>query len=628
VEYLEGRTLLSPFVVSNLNDSGDGSLRQAIIDSNKTAGPNEIDFAAGLSGTITLTSGELLIENQNVSIDGHGQDVLSVSGNDNSRVLEVAGGVSVSLSGMTITGGQSDQGGGILNQGNLTITSSMIRSNYASRVWSPYGELDPSGGGGVFNTGRMTLDNVSVAENTTGGSNGAGIFNSGEMAVSDSTIIENIAGTYVDSIPGFMWVFSGGGDGGGIYNSGFISLTSSAVTDNTGTMGASWPHNYWSGYGGGIYNNGAVVFTNSAITGNDAGEAGGGAYNDAGELSVTNSTIAGNQVYGAWGGGGGIYNGSGTVILAGSTLAGNQTRSWLWPAHAGGGVFNGSGLVSLSSSIVASNSAPAGPGQDVSGTTDSLGRNLISHTAGSSGWVVTGLGDVDPVLGPLQNNGGPTMTMALLPGSPAIDAGSNELIPAGVMYDQRGPGFQRIVNGTVDIGAFEWQPYVSSFVASWGTQTAPLKLAADGLHVLPMGRKTDLPWSNINTLTITLSTAEALTSANLMVSSATGVDYGAVLNGSGTAYTISLAHPVTNADRLTIKLNLAGLVTPTFEMDVLPGDVNDDGVVNASDIVLIRNAFQKTGDPLMIGWCDVDGDGVITVTDLALARKKLGSGLP
>jgi hypothetical protein len=238
------------------------------------------------------------------------------------------------------------------------------------------------------------------------------------------------------------------------------------------------------------------------------------------------------------------------------------------------------------------------------------------------------------MLGPLQNNGGPTMTMALLPGSPAIDAGSNDLIPAGVQYDQRGPGFQRIVNATgkptaiVDIGAFEWQPYVASFVASWGNRTAPLRLAADGLRLLPVGRTTDLPWLGIKQLTITLSTAEPLTGADVAVSSTKGINYGATLSGSGTDYTITLAAPITQADRLTIQIKLAGMVAPTFELDVLPGDVNDDGIVNAQDMVLIRNAIQKVGDPLMIGWADIDGDGSVVRTDYLAARKKLGSRLP
>jgi hypothetical protein len=361
-----------------------------------------------------------------------------------------------------------------------------------------------------------------------------------------------------------------------------------------------------------------VTIEASTISGNSAnGDFGGGFGNGGGiynygTVTMDDSVISGNSANGC---GGGIVSVFGTATIEASTISGNS-------AYLGGGICS-STLTTLQNSIVARNA-----GGDGSGEFDSFGHNLVGNTEGTSGWVATDLLNVDPMLGPLQYNGGPTMTMALLPGSPAIDAGSNDLIPVGVMYDQRGPGFQRIVNGKVDIGAFEWQPHVSSFVASWGTQSSPLKLSADGLHLLPIGRKTDLPWSNINTLTITLSTAEALTSTNLTVTSATGVDYGAALNGSGTTYTISLAHPITNADRLTIKLNLAGVVTPTFELDVLPGDVNDDGVVTASDMVLVRNAFQKTGDPLMIGWCDLDGDGAITITDVTLARKKLGSRLP
>ena len=180
------------------------------------------------------------------------------------------------------------------------------------------------------------------------------------------------------------------------------------------------------------------------------------------------------------------------------------------------------------------------------------------------------------------------MTMALLPGSPAIDAGSNDLIPAGVQYDQRGPGFQRIVNATgkatatVDIGAFEWQPYVSSSVVSWGTQTAPLKLAADGLRVPARGTEDGPALAEHQQLTITLSTAETLTPADVTVSSTTKTNYGPVtLSGSGTNYTITLAKPISRADRVTFQINLGGMVTSTFELDVVPGDVNDDGVVSA-----------------------------------------------
>ena len=143
--------------------------------------------------------------------------------------------------------------------------------------------------------------------------------------------------------------------------------------------------------------------------------------------------------------------------------------------------------------------------------------------------------------------------------------------------------------------------------------------------MLPVGRKTDLPWLDIKTLTITLSTAETLTPADVTVSSTSKTNYGPVtLSGSGTNYTITLAKPISQADRVTFKINLGGMVTSTFELDVVPGDVNDDGVVNAQDMVLVRNAIQKTGDPLMIGWIDVDGNGVIDMNDFTASPQQAG----
>ncbi len=161
---------------------------------------------------------------------------------------------------------------------------------------------------------------------------------------------------------------------------------------------------------------------------------------------INECTISGNSV--RTDSGGGIYN-VGTATITASTISGNSAE------NPGGGIDN-SGTLTLLTSIVAGNSY-AGQVQDVWGEFNSLGHNLIGNTAGSSGWIGTDLLDIDPKLGPLLNNGGPTMTMALLSGSPAIDAGSNDLIPPGVQYDQRGPGFERIVNGTVDIGAFEYE---------------------------------------------------------------------------------------------------------------------------------------------------------------------------
>src|SRR5262249_16070730 len=111
LEALECRTVLSTFTVENLADSGPGSLRQAILDANHQLGADMIDFAPGArDGTIALTSGQLSITDD-VQIDGPGADRLAVSGNDSSRVFQIAGGVTVAIDDLTLTGGRADRGG-------------------------------------------------------------------------------------------------------------------------------------------------------------------------------------------------------------------------------------------------------------------------------------------------------------------------------------------------------------------------------------------------------------------------------------------------------------------------------------------------------------------------------------
>jgi hypothetical protein len=151
-EYLTAGSLLGqvaiigPFVVTNTNDSGIGSLRQAILNANANPGLDTIDFAPGLSGTIVLTSGELQITND-VTIDGPGADPLSVSGNNASRVFEVDAGTTAAISGLTITGGSADQGGGLDNSGALTVSNSVFSSNSANTGF----------GGGLYNEPGGTL---------------------------------------------------------------------------------------------------------------------------------------------------------------------------------------------------------------------------------------------------------------------------------------------------------------------------------------------------------------------------------------------------------------------------------------------------------------------------------------
>ena len=199
----------------------------------------------------------------------------------------------------------------------------------------------------------------------------------------------------------------------------------------------------------GVYNdNGWGTITDCTVYGNSATGDGGGIYSHGPRtLTVTSSTISGNS---AGGRGGGIYN-TGSMhglTVTNSTLSENS-------ADMGGGIGTNQEDVIIKNTIIAGNTATTGA-PDVLGAVASQGHNLVGSDAGSSGWVASDLLNEDPLLGPLQDNGGPTLTHALLLGSPAIDAGDNT---AALPTDQR--GFARIIDGnldgtsTIDIGAFE-----------------------------------------------------------------------------------------------------------------------------------------------------------------------------
>jgi hypothetical protein len=587
--------------VTNLDIEGPGSLHQAIVDSNNTPGPNDINFAEGLGGWITLLDGESIVNND---LTIHGREGLSVSipsvflggGMDAPGSLWIDR-VRVLLDGMSLGG----FGVIVVDKGALTVDHSQVEAWPGIENRGGDVMVVASSVYAASNGGRMTVVNCTI-------SNAWGIENSGTMTIADTTIghiyhhLSNSGTmTIADTTIRNSW---------GIGNSGTMTIADTTISrcygiKNTGTMTASYSTfcDNWAEEGGAFYNSGTLTLRECTVSNNVTDLRGGGILN-LGTLNLLESTVSGNQVY-----------------------ASDEPGS-------GSGIFN-RGLVNLANTIVAGNTAD-GP-QDIDGPVEATSsHNLIGVVTGLTGisngvdgnMIGTADAPIDPMLGPLQDNGGPTWTMAPLPGSPAIDAGDNSLIPAGVAFDQRGPGFQRIVNGTVDIGAVEWQPYVASATASWGSRNAALDVAADNVHLLPPGRKVDLPWMNVSQLAITLSVPMTLTADDVTVSSTSGRDYGPVaLSGSGTGYTIALANPIDRADHVTFRIGLGGMVTRSYTLDVLPGDVNDDGIVNAQDMVLIRNAIQKTGDPLMIGWADVDGDGVVSVNDYVAARKKLGSRL-
>jgi hypothetical protein len=417
----------------------------------------------------------------------------------------------------------------------------------------------------------------------------------------------------------------GSGQGGGLYASAApLTLTRTTVSHDTATGGSGG-----GGGAGGPGGRGSSDGQTGSPGGAGVGGAGqGGGILDGGTLTLTNSTIANNS---ATARGGGI---SGSVTAVNDTIAYNTVGS----GGSGGGL---AGTATLDNTIVALNTNGTGsgaPADDISGTVSSSSAYNLIGTGGSGG-LTNGVnhnqvGVANPGLGPLADNGGSTQTIALLTGSPALDKGSNALavdpstrLP--LIADQRGGGFPRIINHTVDIGAYEFfqGANVVGISAGWGTQTAPLQTAADLLRLLPAGRKTDLPWLGINRLPITLSEAETLTSGDVTVTSARGIKYGPVtISGSGTSYTITLANPITVADRLTITIGNANIATYTWRLDVLPGDFNDDGVVNSQDIVGVRNEILGLAPITIFG--DINGDGKVDINDYNAVRAKIGTTLP
>ncbi len=442
------------------------SLREAINLANDLGGNNTITFASSMNGaTITpVSSLSAYGKDGTESIDGAGQ--IAISGSGLTGVFMLGG--NVALFGLTIENGRAYNGGGVYNYGTLAITNTTFAGNTAT-----------TGGGAVYNYGTLAIANTTFAGNTAT-TGGGGIYNSGALTVTSCTFQdENSAAT----------------DGGAIYNQGMATISGCTFAGNSAT-----------GTGGGIYDAGTATISYSTFTANSASS--GGAIFNSTSLSVTSSILSDNS---ATGGGGGIYD-LGAATISNSTFAGNSASSggalYFAPSSTGSAltddtiaanwstvsasVGQGGGLfadpscskpVTLSNTIVAGNfdgTSPSTASDDIAGTVDAgSAYNVIGDGAGMSGisnaqghnQVGTSASPISPLLAPLGNYGGPTPTMMLLPGSPAIDAGSNSLVGIDpstgerLATDQR--GFSRIypVNGQVDIGAFEAQPVLATSLA-------------------------------------------------------------------------------------------------------------------------------------------------------------------
>ena len=376
-------------------------------------------------------------------IEGPGAGVV-ISGGNAVQVFQVDGGVTATLAGLTISGGSATLGGGIANGGTLTVTGCTIENNSAT--------AGNGGGGGIYNGGTMTVTDCTIENNSASSYpyGGGGIFNVGPLSITDSDIADN-------SVPAFC-------NGGGIYSQyGTVTIIGSTIAGNsTGAYGD----------GGGIDNSaGTVTVNSSTVSDNSCGGNGGGIDNGGtltggygGTLTIIDSTVANNSAPG----GGGILN-EGTLTAVNTTIAYNQTGY-----DGGAGVYDDPGSnATLDNTVVAVNTGRGvpddidGAGGSVVGQNDLVGVDATgSLTNGIDGNLV--IGTANPGMGLLAYNGGPTQTIVLLAGSPAINAGSNVLANEySLITDQRGPGFPRIVDGLVDIGAYERAaPTSTSLVSS------------------------------------------------------------------------------------------------------------------------------------------------------------------
>jgi predicted outer membrane repeat protein len=260
-------------------------------------------------------------------------------------------------------------------------------------------------------TGSLTLNQVTVQNGNA--VSGGGIYNDGAVTITNSTLSGNSAS-----------------NNGAIANFGTLTVTNSTFSGNSATSA------------GAIRNGGTLTITNSTFSGNSATTNNGGAiFSYAGTVTITNSTFSGNSA--TANSGGAIYNTGSTITLTHSTLSGNS-------ATTGGGIRNAAGGVTLVSSIVANST-----GGNCSGGVGDGGSNLQFGDATAT--CGAGITVADPLLGPLQNNGGPTSTFALSTGSPAIDAIPNGNNGCGttITTDQRGAARPYPAGGSCDIGSFE-----------------------------------------------------------------------------------------------------------------------------------------------------------------------------
>jgi hypothetical protein len=534
----------------------------------------------GLTGTITLTNGQLFVS-PSVAITGPGASNLAISGNHSSRIFDIGAGAIVTISGVTIENGNGNQsttlsdtvGGGIRNTGTLTLTDCIISGNSATEsgggvynfpgkflsvISCTFSNNSAFSGGGIFND--ASGGTVSVSDSKLSGNSafeGAGIYNSGgTLVVASSTLSGNTAGT-ADALGSGAGIFSDG-------NAAYATVTDSTLSDNTivsepngGTQGGSALTNFSgqmtvtrctlsgnSGNSGSMWNEGTLVVTNSTFSGNDA------VILNQATASFTNSTLAGNT--GGFGSTGGILNAvHGTVTLKNTLLANSPQKNC-----------------------------------DNVGTITSQDHNISDDTTCSAFLIQPH--DFAPGTNPgldtsLKDNGGPTKTIALLPGSVAVDA-INPSSDSSVSTDQR--GVSRPQGRHPDIGAFEATPdfyftpisAITTTVGGSDSRTVQVNSfvgfsSAVSLTVpgAPAGFSTSFSTSPVT------PASYGFTSSALAVNIGPSVSPGSfTLNVTGTSGALSHSTPL----KVTVSATSGG-VTQVVGTDLAAGCIDNSGTANA-----------------------------------------------
>jgi len=479
-----------------VNTCDEAHLDAAVTQANSDSAGDTVMFTC--SGDIVLT--RTLTITGSMTLDGSGQSV-TLDGGDSVEVLRVNGGATLRLDALTVAHGSAAIGGGLYNDGTVSISNSTFASNSTHNP----AETSFSGGGGLYNDGTMSISNSTFANNSTHIQTdnyyfnyGAGLSNDGSMSISNSTFDHNVVEF---------------GDGGGLSNSGTVSISNSRFDNNVVDV---------DGYGAGLYSGaGTVSISNSTFASNSAGtySFGGGLWSDSGTLSISNSTFTRNDAHIVGG-----LSASGTVSISNSTVTSNGaddgaialggtvsiTNSTIAGNYSNTQAIGLDGTVSISNSTFAdnysaydsaiglggtvsiSNSTIADNHSGYSGTLDGTGTirgSIVANNQGGNcqgsftdagynlesgtdcGFTGTGsLQNTDPklVASGLQSNGGPTPTIGLASDSPAIDRIPAASCPA---TDQRGVTRPDAGETACDIGAFE------------STQISDLVNLVAGLHL-------------------------------------------------------------------------------------------------------------------------------------------------